>query len=176
MPLLWSLRLNPSKKFHSELLSLRCPRHLLFPSLLPACTGSQDSMRQDCSTNSLAGALAHQAAHHLLTHPGRLRSRSCPCPPHPTPLSRPRTPKRTAVPQCPAKAFGHQGSKPKTKISTSKYQISKSKSQKSANQNTTSANPNPEISKSKSGNQQIQIPNQQIQVPGSANSSRPSIK
>ena len=33
----------------SELLSLHCPRHLLFLALLPACDGSQVIMRQDCS-------------------------------------------------------------------------------------------------------------------------------
>ena len=33
----------------SELLSLHCPRHLLFLALLPACDSSQVIMRQDCS-------------------------------------------------------------------------------------------------------------------------------
>ena len=33
----------------SELLSLHCPRHLLFLALLPACGGLQVIMRQDCS-------------------------------------------------------------------------------------------------------------------------------
>ena len=33
----------------SELLSLHCPRHLLFLALLPACDNSQVIMRQDCS-------------------------------------------------------------------------------------------------------------------------------
>ena len=50
----------------SELLSLHCPRHLLFLALLPACDGSQVIMRQDCSAYAaepLRTAGLQEAAH-----------------------------------------------------------------------------------------------------------------